>query len=125
MPLVVGWNHVCYTGTEQPIPDASAGFIDDVAAVYRLRADQGFDCWFAGRPKLSTIATVRPYEPLFILISDSAVWAQQPSMLPARRSAPMAGSRLAGHLQHGAAEQVRRFLILMTAPVSCTMLIAP
>jgi len=40
-------------------------------------------------------------------------------------SSPMAGSRPAGHLQHGAAEQVRRFLILVTAPVSRTTPIAP
>jgi hypothetical protein len=81
VPLVAGWNHVCYTGTEQPVADALAGFMDHVVAVYRMR-NQTFDRWFPDRPELSTITTLGPYQPLFLLMSEGTVWGQQPSTLP-------------------------------------------
>ena len=77
--LVTGWNHVCYIGVEQPIEDALAPFLADVAAVYRLRSDQGYDRWFPRRSEVSTITTVSPYKPLLILVTDGATWYQTPS----------------------------------------------
>jgi hypothetical protein len=82
IPLVRGWNQVCYTDLGQPLEVALAAFIEDVAAAYRLRPDQGYDRWFPGRPDVSTITSISPYEPLFLLMSDSTVWAQQPSTPP-------------------------------------------
>jgi hypothetical protein len=82
VPLVPGWNHVCYTDLGQPLEAALAGFINDVAAAYRLRSDQSYDRWFPGRPDVSTITTISPFEPLFLLMWDSTVWVQQPSTPP-------------------------------------------
>ena len=82
IPLVPGWNHVCYTDFGQPLGAALAPFIEGVAAAYRLRPDQGYDRWFPGRPDLSTITWISPYEPLFLLMSDGTVWAQKPSTPP-------------------------------------------
>jgi len=76
------WNHVCYTDLGQPLEAALAAFIEDVAAAYRLRPDQGYDRWFPGRPDVSTITSISPYESLFLLMSNSTAWAQQPSTPP-------------------------------------------
>jgi len=81
--LVSGWNNVCYVGPEQPIEDALAGVADRVLAVYRMRADQGFDSWFPNRPQASNITTVSPYQqPLFILMSQYGFWPHEPSGTP-------------------------------------------
>lgn len=79
--LVPGWNHVCYVGPSQDIEDALADISEDVLAVYRLGA-QGYDKWFPAKPDISTIATLSPYEPLFLLLASSAAWSQQPSDSP-------------------------------------------
>ncbi len=81
-PAVSTWNHTCYIGAEQPIQQALADIAADVQAVYRLNASQTFDTWFPGRPELSTITTVSPYQPLLILMSTGATWSQQPSGTP-------------------------------------------
>jgi hypothetical protein len=80
--LVSGWNHPCYVGREQPIEDALAGIADRVLAVYRLRADQGFDTWFPNKPGATNITTVSPYQSLFILMSQDASWPHEPSGTP-------------------------------------------
>jgi hypothetical protein len=79
--LVAGWNHACYVGPSGDIEDALDDIGQDVLAVYRLRA-QGYDKWFPGQPDVSTIATLSPYEPLFLLLASSAAWPQQPSGSP-------------------------------------------
>ena len=80
--LVGGWNNPCYVGSEQPIEDALADVVDHVVAVYRMRADQGFESWFPNRPEASNIATVSPYQPLFILMDQYAFWPHEPSGAP-------------------------------------------
>jgi len=80
--LASGWNNPCYVGPEQPIEDALADVVDDVLAVYRMRADQGFDSWFPNRPEASNITTVSPYQPLFILMGQYAFWPHEPSSTP-------------------------------------------
>jgi hypothetical protein len=74
--LVSGWNNSCYVGPEQLIDDALAGVAENVLAAYRMRADQGFDRWFPNRPDVSTIASLSPYQSLFILTDQSAAWVQ-------------------------------------------------
>ena len=81
-PLGQGWNHRCYVGPEQAVDQALADAMADVQAVYRLNASQGFDRWFAGRPEVSNIETVKPYEPLFVLASKDTAWSQTPSGAP-------------------------------------------
>jgi hypothetical protein len=76
--LIEGWNTSCYGGVTQPIEDALAGVLDQVLAVYRMRSDQGFDRWFPGRSDLSSITTLNPWDQLFILTSQGAVWEHQP-----------------------------------------------
>jgi len=80
--LVNGWNNPCYVGPEQPIEDALADVVDHVLAVYRMTADQRFEGWFPNRPKASDITTVRPYQPLFILMDQYAFWPHEPSGTP-------------------------------------------
>jgi hypothetical protein len=80
--LASGWNDSCYVGAAQPIEDALAEVADRVLAVYRLRPDQGFDRWFPARPDASTMTTVSPYDPLFILMAQSAVWVHEPLGAP-------------------------------------------
>jgi hypothetical protein len=82
IPLVRARNHVCHTDLGKPLEAALAMFINDVAVAYRLRPDQGYDRWFPGRPDVSTITSISPYEPLFLLMSDSTVWVQQLSTPP-------------------------------------------
>jgi len=80
--LVGGWNNPCYVGPEQPIEDALADVVDHVLAVYRMTADQGFDRWFPNRPETSSISTISPYQPLFILMGQYAFWPHEPSGTP-------------------------------------------
>jgi len=77
--LMSGWNNPCYVGPEQPIEDALAGMGDQVVAVYRMRADQGFDRWFPDRPEASTITAVSSYQPLLILMGQYGFWPHEPS----------------------------------------------
>jgi hypothetical protein len=77
--LVGGWNTSCYAGATQPIEDALADVVDQILAVYRMRPDQGFDRWFPGRPDLSSITTLNPWDYLLILTSQGAVWQHQPT----------------------------------------------
>jgi hypothetical protein len=80
--MPAAWSNKCYVGPEQPIEEALAGIIGDVLAVYRLSGSQSFETWFPGRPDASTITTVRPYEPLFVLMTKDAAWPQTPSSTP-------------------------------------------
>jgi hypothetical protein len=80
--VVRGWNYVCYLGPGQAIPDALADIGKGVLAVYHLRPDQGFETWFPDRPDVGTMASVSPYEPLFILMANDAAWLQQPATMP-------------------------------------------
>jgi hypothetical protein len=80
--LSQGWNQPCYVGPEQPVEQALADIVADVQAVYRLGAGQTFDRWFAGRPDVSNITTIRPYEPLLVLMGKDAAWSQTPSGSP-------------------------------------------
>ena len=87
--LVGGWNNTCYVGPEQPIEDALADIADQVVAVYRMKADQGFDRWFPNRPEASTITAVSSYQPLLILMSQYGFWPHEPSGTPSA-SVPLA-----------------------------------
>ena len=80
--LLAGWNHHLYVGAPAPIDEALATIVDDVRAVYRLHPDQTFARWFPNRPDLSTIRTVRPHEPLFILMAAPAMWNQELTIAP-------------------------------------------
>ena len=75
--LMHGWNTVCYRGPKQPLESALANALNSAVAIYRLRPDQQFDKWFAGRPDISTIATLSPYDSLFILMGSDATWQQE------------------------------------------------
>jgi hypothetical protein len=74
--LNAGWNHTCYTGAEAPIESALASIVDKTSVVYSMRPDQGYDRWFPGRPEVSTISTLSPYDALLILTSSAASWSQ-------------------------------------------------
>jgi len=80
--LPTGWDQLCYLGPQQPIEDALSDIAGDVQAVYRLSGGQNFDRWFPGRPAVSNITTVSPYEPLFVLMADGGAWEQTPSGTP-------------------------------------------
>jgi hypothetical protein len=88
--LVRGWNNSCYIGPDRPIEDALPDRADHVLAVYRMRADQGFDRWFPNRSDLSTMIAVSGYQPLFILMGEQASWVHEPSGA-SPTSVPLAG----------------------------------
>jgi len=77
--LVRGWNAVCYRGPERPVESALANALNSVVALYHLRPDQQFDKWFAGRPEVSTITVLSPYDSLFVLMGSNATWQQEAS----------------------------------------------
>jgi len=95
--LMAGWNHVCYLGPSQDIEDALADIGQDVLAAYRL-GTEGFDKWFPGRPDVSTITILSPYEPLFLLLASSAAWPQQPSGSPPAVTPLIQGWNSAGYV---------------------------
>ena len=78
-PMVAGWNDKCYIGEEVAIEDALTGIEDRVLAIYILNQSQGFDHWFPGKPDLSTIDTIHPYDQLFVLMSEAGTWKQEQS----------------------------------------------
>jgi hypothetical protein len=82
IPLVAGWNHVCYTEEAQATDAGLNPLAGKVLAAYRLNDGGGYDRWFPGRPDVTTMQTLSSYDALFILMSGSAVWAQQPSAPP-------------------------------------------
>ena len=72
--LAQGWKHTCYVGEAKPIDQALATATDKVIAVYRLKGGQTFDRWFPGRPNVSTITTLSPWDQLFVLGSEAVTW---------------------------------------------------
>ncbi len=88
LDLVEGWNDACYVGAAQPVEDALAPILDRVQAIYRLRSDATYDSWFADRPYLNTMTSLDPYNYLFILVSQNALW-QQPSPAAPPNSIPL------------------------------------
>jgi hypothetical protein len=79
IPMAAGWNDKCYAGEEMAIEDALSGMEDKVLAIYILNQSQEFDRWFPGKPGLSTIDTIHPYDQLFVLMSGAGTWAQEQS----------------------------------------------
>jgi hypothetical protein len=73
---VSGWNDACYQGSEQSIGDAFAD-MTDVQAVYRMRG-QSFDRWFPGRPEVSNIETLSPFDKLLVLATGAGAWTVTP-----------------------------------------------
>jgi len=80
--LVQGWTHACYVGVQQPVDIALADVLRNAQAVYRFRADQGWDRWFAGRPGLTTLTSVNPNDALLMLMGASALWVQELPEVP-------------------------------------------
>ena len=83
------WNDVCYVDDEATVEEAMADFIDDVLAVYRLKADQTWDRYFPGRCdeaedlcSLESLGASDDYDQLFILMANSATWVQLISAPP-------------------------------------------
>jgi hypothetical protein len=75
--LAQGWTQTCYVGASAPVDQALGSVAGQVLAAYRLGAAHTFDRWFPGRPELSTITTLSPYDQLFVLASEAATWGQQ------------------------------------------------
>jgi hypothetical protein len=74
--LSVGWNQVCYIGPEQPVGAALGYIAGSVQALYQIEAGGALQRWFPGRPEMSTLDTLRPYEPILVLMSGTLTWTQ-------------------------------------------------
>jgi hypothetical protein len=74
--LSVGWNQVCYIGSEQPVEAALGDIAGSVQALYQIEAGGALQRWFPGRPEMSTLNTLRPYEPILVLMSGALTWTQ-------------------------------------------------
>jgi len=79
VPMVAGWNDRCYIGDQMAVEDALTGIEDKVIAIYILKPSQEFDRWFPGRPEVSTIENLKPYDQLFVLMSEAGIWVQEQS----------------------------------------------
>jgi hypothetical protein len=75
--LAQGWSQTCYAGEEKPTEEALGEAAREILAVYRLGQGQIFDRWFPGRPEVSTIVTIGPWDQLFVLVSEAVAWSQQ------------------------------------------------
>jgi len=75
--LVQGWSQACYVGASASVGQALGAVAGQVLAVYRLGSAQTFDRWFPGRPEVSTIVTLSPYDQVLVLTSESVTWGQQ------------------------------------------------
>jgi hypothetical protein len=71
-----GWNHVCYIGAQQALPEALGQIASSVQALYSFREGGALDRWFPGRPEVSTISSLTPFEPLLMLVDTSVDWVQ-------------------------------------------------
>lgn len=74
--LSVGWNQVCYVGAEQPVEAALGDIAGSVQALYKIGAGGALQRWFPGRPQMSTLDTLRPYDPILVLTSGTVTWTQ-------------------------------------------------
>lgn len=79
VPMITGWNDRCYVGEEMDVEDALTGIENKVLAIYILNPSQAFDRWFPDRADVSTIATLSPYDQLFVLMSEAGTWVQEQS----------------------------------------------
>jgi len=79
IPMAAGWNDRCYAGDQMSVEDALTGIENKVLAIYILNPSQEFDRWFPNRADVSTIATLSPYDQLFVLMSEAGNWAQEQS----------------------------------------------
>ena len=76
--LSVGWNDVCYSGPTQSVSEATAGIAGNFAIMYRLGEDHFFERWVPGRPDISTMATLGPYDQVLILVTAAgAEWSME------------------------------------------------
>jgi hypothetical protein len=75
--LAPGWSQACYFGISAPVDQALGSAAGSVLAVYRLGATQAFDRWFPGRPEVSTITVIDPYDQLLVLASQAVTWSHQ------------------------------------------------
>jgi hypothetical protein len=75
--LAQGWTQICYVGGSAPVDQALGSAGDKILAVYRLGATQTFDRWFPGRPEVSNIVALGPYDQLFVMASEAVTWNQQ------------------------------------------------
>jgi len=74
----LAWKYLCYVGSPQPADDAFASASGDVLAAYRLMPNQGYDRWFPGKPDLSSMTMLYPYDALFVLTASNSTWPQEP-----------------------------------------------
>jgi len=75
--LAQGWSQTCYLGSSAAVDQALGAVSSKVLAVYRLGATQTFERWFPGRPEVSTIVSLAPYDQLIVLASEAVTWNQQ------------------------------------------------
>jgi hypothetical protein len=80
-PPGMGWKYSCYLGLSQPTEEALAPVSGSILAAYRL-GEQGYDRWFPGRPELSTMTVLEPYDTLFLLLATDNAWTQEPQDEP-------------------------------------------
>jgi len=77
VPLSQGWSQTCYVGSSTTVDQALDSIGGRVSAVYRFGAAQTLDRWFPGRPDVSSIPALAPYDQLLVLTSEATTWNQQ------------------------------------------------
>jgi len=80
LPLVQGWNNVCYTGQTKSAEDATAGVAGGFGIMYQLGSDQGWSRFVPDRPEVSSIAQVSQYDTVLMLVNQEGgtTWTFDP-----------------------------------------------
>ena len=68
LALASGWNSMCYSGETKEASVALGEMSDQIAVSYGLAADGTWQRFILGRPELTTMAYVRGFSPLIVLI---------------------------------------------------------
>ena len=80
VPLVRGWNNVCYTGQTKSPVDATAGVAGGFVIMYRFDGGQGWSRYVPDRPEVSTIEQLNQYDTVLMLVSQEGgtTWTFDP-----------------------------------------------
>ena len=71
VPLMSGWNSVCYTGQTKSAGDAAAGVAGGFAVMYRLASDQNWSRYVPGNSGLSDLVELSQFDAVLMLVNQA------------------------------------------------------
>jgi hypothetical protein len=75
-----GWNSTCYVGHSKSVSDAAAPIASQIDILYTLGSDQTWSRYVPDRPEMSSIAQLKQYDAVLMLVTDpdGTTWAFDP-----------------------------------------------